>query len=93
MKTVVERFLSYAKIDTQSDESSPSCPSTEKQWDLANMLIEELNAIGLDDITIDEYAYIMATLPANTNKEIPVIGFLSHMDTSPDMSGTMLILR
>ena len=87
MKTVVERFISYAIIDTQSNESSPSCPSTDKQWNLANQLVEELKALGLSDISIDDHAYIMATLPANSNKNIPVIGFLAHMDTSPDMSG------
>jgi tripeptide aminopeptidase len=87
MKTVTDRFLSYAKIDTQSDESSKSCPSSEKQWDLARKLVEELKEIGLEDITIDDHAYIMATLPSNIEKKVPVIGFISHMDTSPDMSG------
>lgn len=87
MKTVTERFLTYVKIDTQSDEDSQSCPSTEKQWNLARLLVEELEAIGLQDVEIDEHAYIMATLPANTDKKVPVIGFISHMDTSPDMSG------
>ena len=87
MKTVTDRFLSYAKIDTQSDESSQSCPSSEKQWDLARILVEELKDIGLEDVTIDDHAYIMATLPSNIEKRVPVIGFISHMDTSPDMSG------
>ena len=87
MKTVTDRFLSYAKIDTQSDESSQSCPSSEKQWDLARKLVDELEEIGLEDITIDDHAYIMATLPSNIEKKVPVIGFISHMDTSPDMSG------
>ncbi len=87
MKTVTDRFLSYAKIDTQSDESSQSCPSSEKQWDLARKLVEELKEIGLQEITIDDHAYIMATLPSNIEKKVPVIGFISHMDTSPDMSG------
>ncbi len=87
MKTVTDRFLSYAKIDTQSDESSQSCPSSEKQWDLARKLVEELQEIGLQEITIDDHAYIMATLPSNIEKKVPVIGFISHMDTSPDMSG------
>jgi len=88
MKTVTDRFLSYVKIDTQSDESSQTCPSNEKQWDLARKLVDELNEIGLEEISIDDHAYIMATLPANINKKIPVIGFISHMDTSPDMSGS-----
>jgi tripeptide aminopeptidase len=87
MKTVTERFLSYAKIDTQSDESSQSCPSSEKQWDLARKLVKELEEIGMEEITIDDHAYIMATLPSNIDKKVPVIGFISHMDTSPDMSG------
>ncbi|MGD9327953.1 MAG: peptidase T, partial [Cyclobacteriaceae bacterium] len=87
MKTVTDRFLSYAKIDTQSDESSQSCPSSEKQWDLARKLVKELEEIGMEDITIDDHAYIMATLPSNIDKKVPVIGFISHMDTSPDMSG------
>jgi len=87
MKTVTDRFLSYAKIDTQSDESSQSCPSSEKQWDLARKLVEELEEIGMEEITIDDHAYIMATLPSNIEKKVPVIGFISHMDTSPDMSG------
>ena len=88
MKTVTDRFLSYVKIDTQSDESSQTCPSTEKQWDLARKLVDELKEIGLEEISIDDHAYIMATLPANINKKVPVIGFISHMDTSPDMSGS-----
>jgi len=87
MKTVTDRFLEYAKIDTQSDESSQTCPSTQKQWDLANKLVEELKEMGLEEIEIDEHAYIMATLPANIDRKVPVIGFISHMDTSPDMSG------
>lgn len=87
MKTVTDRFLAYAKIDTQSDESSKSCPSTKKQWTLARKLVEELKEIGLREVEIDDHAYIMATLPSNVEKEIPVIGFISHMDTSPDMSG------
>ena len=90
MRTVTDRFLTYAKIDTQSDETSKTCPSTEKQWDLAKLLVKELNDLGLHDVEIDEHAYIMATLPANTQKEIPVIGFIAHMDTSPDMSGAQV---
>lgn len=87
MKSVTDRFINYVKIDTQSDETSETCPSTAKQLDLAKILVDELKEIGLDDISMDENGYIMATLSANTNGNIPVIGFISHMDTSPDMSG------
>ncbi|MBS0000915.1 MAG: peptidase T [Cyclobacteriaceae bacterium] len=87
MKIVSERFLAYASIDTQSDESSQTTPSTKKQFDLAGLLVRELKDIGLEEVEMDEHGYIMATLPANTDKKIPVIGFISHMDTSPDMSG------
>jgi len=85
---IIDRFVSYVKIDTQSDHDSESTPSTKKQWDLANKLAEELRQIGLQEIDIDEHAYIMATLPSNVNFEVPVIGFISHFDTSPDFTGT-----
>ena len=85
---IIKRFISYVTVDTQSDPKSNTCPSTEKQWDLANKLVEELKTIGLSDVTIDENAYIMATIPATTDKEVPTIGFISHFDTSPDFSGT-----
>ena len=88
MKTVTDRFLTYARIDTQSDETSSTCPSTSKQFDLAKILVKELKDIGLEDIQMDDHGYIMATLDSNIDAEIPVIGFLAHMDTSPDMSGT-----
>ncbi len=89
MQTVLDRFLRYVKIDTQSDpENENEFPSTEKQWDLARLLVKELEEIGLEDISIDENAYVMATLPANTDAKIPSIGFIAHMDTSPDFSGT-----
>ncbi|HUW05921.1 MAG TPA: peptidase T [Williamwhitmania sp.] len=84
---ILERFLRYIKIDTQSDESSSNYPSSEKQRMLGNLLIEELKTLGLKDVTVDKYGYIMATLPSNVSKKVPVIGFLAHMDTSPDMSG------
>lgn len=87
MKTVTERFISYAKIDTQSDETSQTTPSTQKQFNLARLLIKELETLDLQDIEMDDHGYIMATLPPNTGNEVPVIGFISHMDTSPDMSG------
>lgn len=85
---IIDRFLSYVRIDTQSDPESTSTPSTMKQWDLANKLVDELKAIGLQDVTIDENAYVMASLSANVPHEVPVIGFVSHFDTTPDFSGT-----
>jgi tripeptide aminopeptidase len=85
--TVTERFLRYAVIDTQSDPSSPSCPSTEKQKDLGRLLVKELLEIGLSDAHLDEHGYVYATIPANTDKQVPVICFCSHMDTSPDCTG------
>ncbi len=87
-KHIIERFFSYVKIDTQSDPASETTPSTPKQWDLANKLVEELKKIGLEDVNIDENAYVMATLPANVPHNVPVIGFVSHFDTTPDFSGT-----
>lgn len=84
---VVDRFLKYVSFDTQSDENSSTTPSTQKQMNLALELKREMEAMGLQEITLDEHAYLMATLPANTNEDIPVIGFIAHLDTSPDMSG------
>ncbi len=83
---ILERFFRYIKIDTKSDESSESFPSTKKQFDLLNLLKAELTAMGLK-AEIDEHGYVTATLPANTDKKIPVLGFIAHVDTSPDMSG------
>ncbi len=88
MQQLVNRFLSYVKIDTQSDPNSDTTPSTEKQWSLATELAYELERIGLVDVTIDDNAYIMATLPSNIDKKVPIIGFISHFDTTPDFSGT-----
>lgn len=85
--TVTERFLRYVVIDTQSDPASPTCPSTEKQKDLGRVLAAELKAMGLADAHLDEHGYVYATIPANTDKKVPVICFCSHMDTSPDCSG------
>jgi tripeptide aminopeptidase len=85
--TVTERFLRYAVIDTQSDPASPTCPSTEKQKNLGRLLAAELREIGLPDAHLDENGYVYATLPANTDKRVPVICLCSHMDTSPDCSG------
>ena len=86
-KEILERFLKYIKIDTQSNEDSQECPSTAKQFDLAKVLRDELLAMGLEDVVLDDNCYLMATLSANTDKKIPVIGFIAHMDTSPDMPG------
>ncbi|MBH0230504.1 peptidase T [Halobacillus yeomjeoni] len=86
-KELLERFTSYVKIDTQSNEESTSTPSTEGQWELAQKLVEELKEIGVSDVTIDENAYVMATLPSNTEKNVPTIGFLAHIDTATDFTG------
>ena len=85
--TVTERFLRYVRIDTQSDPASPTCPSTEKQKDLGRLLASELQEMGLHDAHLDAHGYVYATIPANTDKRVPVICFCSHMDTSPDCSG------
>ncbi|HRU14059.1 MAG TPA: peptidase T [Dysgonamonadaceae bacterium] len=84
---LIDRFISYVKIDTQSDENSDQTPSTSKQFNLAKELERELNDIGLSEISLDNNCYLMATLPANTHKKVPTIGFIAHLDTSPDMSG------
>ena len=81
------RFIKYVTIDTESDPNNPAFPSTEKQWNLATVLEKELNQIGLQDVELDENCYIMATLPSNLNYEVPTIGFVSHIDTSPDFTG------
>jgi tripeptide aminopeptidase len=86
--TVTERFLRYVVIDTQSDPASPTCPSTEKQKDLGRLLAHELKAMVLSDAHLDEHGYVYATIPANSDKRVPVICFCSHMDTSPDCTGT-----
>src|SRR5690554_5444831 len=84
---IIDRFVSYIKVDTESHPNSNTTPSTIKQWDLANKLADELKEIGMQDVTIDENAYIMATLPSNVSHPVPVIGFISHFDTSPDFTG------
>ena len=84
---IIDRFISYVKIDTESDPKSDSTPSTKKQWDLANKLVEELKSIGMTDVTIDKNSYVMATLPSNVDHDVPTIGFISHFDTSPDFTG------
>jgi tripeptide aminopeptidase len=85
---IIDRFTSYVKVDTQSDNSSETTPSTPGQLTLANMLVEELKQIGMEEVTIDENGYVMATLPSNTEKDVPVIGFLAHVDTATDFTGT-----
>jgi len=85
--SVAERFLRYVVIDTQSDPSSSTCPSTEKQKDLGSLLAAELQAMGIQDAHLDEHGYVYATIAANTDKTVPVICFCSHMDTSPDCTG------
>jgi len=85
--SIIDRFISYAVIDTQSNEESTSCPSTTGQLTLADKLVEELKEIGMEDVTMDENGYVMATLPANTEKRVPTIGFLAHLDTATDFTG------
>lgn len=85
---LIERLIRYAKIDTQSCETSETTPSTSKQWDLLHVLEEELKAIGMSDVMVDENGYLFASLPANTDKKIPTIGFLAHVDTTTDYTGT-----
>lgn len=85
--TCVERFLRYVKYDTQSDEESKSFPSSEKQLVLSRDLVKELQEIGLKDAHLDENGYVIATLPSNTDKDVPVIGFIAHVDTSPSVTG------
>ena len=84
---IVDRFLKYVSFDTQSAEDSGTTPSTEKQWALAHYLKEELESIGMTEVELDENGYLYATLPANTDRNVPTIGFIAHMDTSPDCSG------
>ena len=86
MNQIKDRFLRYVRIDTQSDPESESTPSTEKQWELARLLVKELEEMGMEEVTIDENAYVMATLPSNVDHPVPTIGFVSHFDTSPDYS-------
>ncbi|MDR4433552.1 peptidase T [Bacillus tequilensis] len=84
---IIERFTTYVKVDTQSDESVDTCPSTPGQLTLGNMLVDELKSIGMQDAAIDENGYVMATLPSNTEKDVPTIGFLAHVDTATDFTG------
>ena len=84
---IIERFLRYVTVDTESDPNSQTTPSSKNQWDLANALAQELKDIGMSDVSIDKHAYIMATLPSNVDHHVPTIGFISHFDTSPDFTG------
>ncbi|WP_456420719.1 peptidase T [Lutibacter sp.] len=88
MQKITDRFVKYITIDTQSDPENPAFPSTEKQWDLARVLVDELKEIGMTDVTLDDNCYVMATLPSNVDFKVPTIGFIAHIDTSPDYSGT-----
>ena len=87
MQHIIDRFISYVTIDTESDPNSETTPSTEKQWNLANKLVEELKTIGMKEVTIDKHSYVMATLPSNIKEKVPTIGFVSHFDTTPDFTG------
>ncbi|MGG8496906.1 peptidase T [Tenacibaculum sp. TC6] len=84
---IINRFIKYVTIDTESDPNNPAFPSTEKQWDLAKVLEKELKEIGMVDVELDENCYLMATLPSNLDYEVPTIGFVAHIDTSPDFTG------
>ena len=86
MEKILERFLRYVSVDTQSDPESDTQPSCKKQLDLLKMLKEELSAMGVE-ATLDEYGYVMASIPSNCGKEVPAVGFIAHVDTSPDASG------
>lgn len=88
MQHIIDRFVKYVTIDTQSDPNNPEFPSTDKQWNLAKVLVEELQAIGLEEVTLDDNCYVMATLPSNVEFDVPTIGFIAHIDTSPDYTGT-----
>jgi tripeptide aminopeptidase len=87
MTSIKERFIKYVKVNTKSDRDVETCPSTPGQFVFARMLVEELKQLGLQDVTLDDHCYIMATLPANTDRKVPTFGLIAHMDTSPDMSG------
>lgn len=84
---ITNRFIKYVQIDTESDPNNPAFPSTEKQWNLAHVLVEDLKSIGMENITLDDNCYIMATLPSNIEYKVPTIGFVAHIDTSPDFTG------
>lgn len=87
MSNLLEKFLRYVKVETKSDENTGTTPSTKGQWNLAKILVDELKSMGVKDVTLSEYGYVYASIPSNMDKEVPTIGFISHMDTSPDMTG------
>ena len=87
MENLINRFFKYVKIDSYSDPDNTTCPSSDIQWNIAKVIVEDLKELGLEDITLDENCYIMANLPSNSSKNIPTIGFISHMDTAPSYSG------
>lgn len=87
MQHIIDRFINYVTVDTESDPNSETTPSTKKQLVLANILVKELKAIGMTDVTLDKNGYVMATLPSNIDYEVPTVGFISHYDTSPDFTG------
>ena len=86
MEKLIDRFLRYVSVDTQSNEESETQPSEAKELDLLRMLRDELQAMGVE-ATLDEYGYVMASLPSNIGKEVPAVGFIAHVDTAPDASG------
>ncbi len=86
MENIIDRFIRYAKVETTSNPENESCPSSKNQWNLAKMLFKELQDLGLEDVTIDDHAYVMATIPSNIDTNTPVIGFIAHMDTAPDFT-------
>jgi tripeptide aminopeptidase len=85
---IIKRFISYVTIDTESDPNNPNFPSSDNQWDLANLLVKELKDIGMSDVTLDKNCYVMATLTSNLDYDVPTIGFVSHIDTTPDYTGS-----
>ncbi|MDA1210839.1 MAG: peptidase T, partial [Bacteroidetes bacterium] len=90
---IIDRFVRYVTVDTESDPNSQTTPSSKKQWDLAHALAQELKDIGMSEVHIDAHAYIMATLPSNVDHHVPTIGFISHFDTSPDFTGANVTPR
>ena len=84
---ILERFLRYVQVDTESVFGVETIPSTAKQFDLAKILVDELKAMGMQEVTLDENCYVMATLPSNSDKAVPVMGFVAHVDTTPDFTG------
>ena len=86
-KEIMDRFITYVKVDTQSNENNETCPSTPGQLTLARLLVDELHQIGMQEVTLDEHGYVMATLPSNSDQPVPTIGFIAHLDTATDLSG------